>query len=149
MEIPTRFEFDDNIGAFWVPDTLPPPGEPIEVEYRLHWSLDSLAPPAGFVRSTRHGKAAYYEPGLERFVVDFDGKKLKALNAGTPLEPRVVVGAGATLNHASVQKNPINGTWRVAFTIRPDGSGRPVELRCYLRQGNDTLTETWSYLWPP
>lgn len=23
MEIPTRSEFDDNIGAFWVPDTLP------------------------------------------------------------------------------------------------------------------------------
>jgi glucans biosynthesis protein len=48
-----------------------------------------------------------------------------------------------------MQKNPINGTWRVAFTIPPDGSGRPVELRCYLRLGDDTLTETWSYLWPP
>jgi len=149
MEIPTRFEFDDNIGAFWVPDTPPPPGEPIEVEYRLHWSLDSLAPPAGFVRSTRHGKAAYYEPGLERFVVDFDGERLQAAKAGTGIEHRVEVGAGATLNHAAVQKNPINGTWRVAFTIRPDGSGRPVELRCFLRQGNDTLTETWSYLWQP
>jgi glucan biosynthesis protein len=69
-----------------------PPIEPIEVEYRLHWSLDSLAPPAGFVRSTRHGKAAYYDPGLERFMVDFDGAQLQALNAGTAIEHRVAVG---------------------------------------------------------
>ncbi len=149
VEIPTATEFDDNIVAFWVPEKLPPPGEPIELEYRLHWFLDQLGPPAGFVRSTRHGKTAYYEAGMERFVVDFDGRELQTLKADAPLAKIVTVGEGAKLNHASLQKNPVNGTWRVAFTVRPDGSGRPVELRCHLQRGPDTLTETWSYLWQP
>jgi glucans biosynthesis protein len=74
---------------------------------------------------------------------------LHALQADAPVEHEVSVGDGATLNHSSLQKNAINGTWRVAFTIKPDGSGRPVELRCFLRKPSETLTETWSYLWQP
>jgi glucans biosynthesis protein len=149
VELPTINEFNDNIVAFWVPEKLPAPGEPIDVEYRLHWFLDQIQPPAGIVRATRHGKSAPYEPGLERFVVDFDGAQLQALSAKTKLEHMVSVGEGAKLNHATLQKNPINGTWRVAFTIKPDGTGRPVELRCFIRRGGNALTETWSYLWQP
>ena len=149
VEIPTTTEFDDNIVAFWVPEKLPPPGEPIEVEYRLHWSLDQMGPPAGYVRTTRHGKTAYYEPGMERFVVDFAGRELASLAADAKLEHVVTVGEGAKLNHSSLQKNPLNGTWRVAFTVKPDGSNRPVELRSYVKRGGDALTETWSYLWQP
>jgi len=149
VEIPTATEFEDNIVVFWVPEKSPAPGESVDFEYRLHWFLDQIGPPAGVVRSTRHGKSAYYEPGLERFVVDFDGRQLQALQADASVEHEVSVGDGATLNHSSLQKNAINGTWRVAFTIKPDGSGRPVELRCFLRKPPETLTETWSYLWQP
>jgi glucans biosynthesis protein len=86
---------------------------------------------------------------MERFVVDFAGDALRGKAADSAVEPVVNVGAGATLHHAAGQKNPINGTWRLAFTVRPDGTGRPVELRAFLRQGDDVLTETWSYLWQP
>lgn len=149
VEIPTTTEFDDNIVAFWVPEKLPPPGEPIDVEYRLTWGLGQIAPPAGFVRATRHGKSARYEPGFERFVIDFAGKQLEALGADAKIEQVVSVGVGGKLNHAALQKNAINGTWRVAFTVKPDGSGRPIELRCFLKRGAQALTETWSYLWQP
>src|SRR5262249_39109828 len=37
VEIPTTDEFNDNIVAFWVPEKPPSPGEPVEIEYRLHW----------------------------------------------------------------------------------------------------------------
>ncbi|MBL9190345.1 MAG: glucan biosynthesis protein [Opitutaceae bacterium] len=149
VEIPTTTEFDDNIVAFWVPEKLPPPGEAIEVEYRLTWGLGKIGPPAGFVRATRHGKSARYEPGFERFVIDFAGAPLEALGAEAKLEHAVTVGDGGKLNHAALQKNSINGTWRVAFTVKPDGSGRPIELRCFLKHGTKVLTETWSYLWQP
>jgi glucans biosynthesis protein len=115
----------------------------------MHWFTDKQVSPAGYVRSTRHGKSAHYEPGFERFVVDFEGSQLKALPAGTKIEHLVTVNGGGKLNHSSLQKNPINRTWRVAFTVKPDGSGKPVELRCFLRRGTDALTETWSYLWQP
>jgi len=149
VELPTKDEFNDNIVAFWCPEKLPAVGEPIEVEYRLHWHREQALPPAGFVRATRHGKSAYYEPGLHRFIVEFDGRELQASAADTKMEHLISVGEGAKLNHSTLQKNALNGTWRVAFTIRPDASGRPVELRCFLRQGSDAVTETWSYLWQP
>lgn len=149
VEIPTTTEFDDNIVVFWVPEKAPLPGEAIEIEYRLTWGLKNIGPPAGFVRSTRHGKSARHEPGFERFVVDFDGAHLQALGPDAKLEHVLSVGDGAKLNHAALQKNPVNGTWRVAFTVRPDGTGRPVELRCFLRQPAQVVTETWSYLWQP
>lgn len=149
LEIPTRSETDDNIAALWVPARAPAAGEAVDLEYRLHWSLDGIAPPAGFVRATRHGNSAIYEPGFERFAVDFDGANLRALGPEADVGHALTIGAGAALRHAGVQRNPINGTWRVAFMLKPDGSGRPVELRCFLKAGSDTLTETWSYLWQP
>ncbi len=149
VELPTKDEFNDNVVAFWSPEKLPPLGEAVEVEYRLHWFLNQIGPPAGFVRATRHGKSAYYEPGLQRFVVDFDGTQLQSLGAESGIEHVLTVGDTALLNHGALQKNTVNGTWRVAFTLKPDGSGRPVELRCFLRRSGQVLTETWSYLWQP
>jgi periplasmic glucans biosynthesis protein len=149
VEIPTTRETDDNIVAFWVPEKLPAPGEPIEFEYLMHWFTEKVTSPAGYVRSTRHGKSAHYEPGFERFVIDFAGAQLKTLKADAKIDHVVSVSGGGTLNHSSLQKNPINGTWRVAFTVKPDGSGKPVELRCFLRKTPDALTETWTYLWQP
>ncbi|MBI5691714.1 MAG: glucan biosynthesis protein [Verrucomicrobia bacterium] len=149
VEIPTAAEIDDNIVAFWVPEELPGTGEPLEFRYRLRWFLDGVGPPGGAVRATRRGRSAIYEPGFERFVVDFDGRELQALAAGAVVEPVVTVGTGARLHHATAQKNPINGSWRAAFTLRPDGTGQPVELRCFLRRDGKAMTETWSYLWQP
>lgn len=149
LELPTSDETNDNIVAFWAPDRLPPPGEPVEFEYRLHWYLDQINPPAGKAVATRHGRSRTHEPDLERFFVDFDGTYLSKQGADPAIEPEVTVGEGAKLTHTSVQKNPFNGTWRVAFSLRPDGSGRPVELRCFLRKTPHVLTETWSYLWQP
>ena len=66
-----------------------------------------------------------------------------------PFVKTMPTGAGAKLTHSIVQKNPYNNTWRAAFAIQPDGSGRPVELRCFLKKPKQVLSETWSYLWQP
>ncbi len=148
LELPTENEFNDNIVAMWVPERLPPPGEALELEYKLHWCLDQIRPPAGYVVATRHGHSPN-ETGLERFVVDFDGKYLNNQRADPAIEHVLTVGDGATLVHSSLQKNIYNGTWRVSFALKPDGSKKPVELRCFLRKPPHVLTETWSYLWQP
>jgi glucans biosynthesis protein len=149
VELPTTDETSDNIVAFWKPESLPPPGSPIAFEYNLHWFLDEVRPPGGYVVATRHGRSRTQEPDLERFVVDFDGPELRRLDADPKVEPVVTVGRGGLLVHATAEKNPFNGTWRVAFALRPPGPGQPVELRCFLRKAPDVLTETWSYLWRP
>jgi glucans biosynthesis protein len=149
VEIPTADEFNDNIVAFWVPEQAPAPGEPLELDYKIHWCLDQIRPPAGFVVATRRGRSAAQQPELDRFFVDFDGPYLHAQPADPAIEPVLTVGAGGTLAQASLAKNPFNGTWRVSFGVKPDGSGRPIELRCFLRKGPHALTETWSYAWQP
>jgi glucans biosynthesis protein len=151
VEIPTPDETSDNIVAFWVPASPPPPGEPLEFEYRLHWFLDGgKRPPAGYTAATRISRVQK-EPASTRFLVDFDGSYLNAQRADPAIEPIVSVGEGAVLlpDTVTLQKNPYNGSWRVTFALKPDDSGRAVELRCFLRKTPHVLTETWSYLWNP
>jgi periplasmic glucans biosynthesis protein len=149
VELHAPDETYDNITAFWVPETLPQPGEPIELTYELHWFIDQIHPPAGYVVGTRLGRTATQETDLERFVVDFDGAYLAKDGPDPQVEAVVTVGTGAKFVNSTIQKNPFNGTWRVAFAIKPDGTGHPVEMRCFLRKQPHVLTETWSYLWQP
>ena len=149
LELPAPDETHDNIVAFWVPEHLPPAGEPIEFEYKLHWGLDQIHPPAGFAAGTRDGISRTHEPELERFVVDFDGAYLRQQKKDPAIEATVDVGAGAKLVYQTLQKNPYNNTWRLGFGIKPDGSGKPVELKSVLHKQTHVLTETWTYLWQP
>lgn len=148
VELPTTNEFNDNVVAYWTPERMPAPGEGLELEYRLHWFMNQIHPPAGYVLATRHGRRQE-EPKFERFVVDFDGPYLNRQPADPAIEPVLSVSDAAKLVHVGIQKNVFNGSWRVSFALEPDGSGRPVELRCFLRKPPHVLTETWSYLWQP
>lgn len=144
-ELSTRDEYLDNIVAFWTPEKLPSPGEPIEFEYRLHWLLESRRGPAGMARATYHHRTGEDE----RFLVEFAGATLNERGADAPPEAVVTAREGAKITHTSVQKNPYDGSWRVAFVVRAVPPGRPIELRCFLRAAPHVLTETWSYLWQP
>jgi glucans biosynthesis protein len=151
IELHTPDETNDNIVACWVPAELPAPGTAIEFSYNLHWAEDQVQPPGGRVVATRHGRSRTFEPDLERFVIDFDGAALRRRGPdGSRVEAVVSVGEGALLAHdPTAEKNPYNGTWRAAFALQPMPGGRPVELRCFLRDSRNVLTETWSYLWQP
>jgi periplasmic glucans biosynthesis protein len=152
VEIPTPDETNDNIVAFWVPEKLPATGEPVRFEYNLHWFLEQTGgkrPPAGYVVNTRLGRSKTHEQDLQRFWIDFDGTYLRGAPPKTPVEAVITAGSGATIVHHTVEKNAFNNTWRVAFALKPDGSGKPVELRCFLKREPHILTETWSYLWTP
>jgi periplasmic glucans biosynthesis protein len=58
------------------------------------------------------------------------------------------VGQGGQLVQQSVVRNPVTGGWRLAFQIKR-ARGKPLELRAYLQNGQDILTETWSYQLEP
>ncbi len=149
VELPTANEFLDNMVAFWTPEQLPAPGEAVELEYKLHWFTDQIRPPAGYVASTRRGRASNDGAGIEHFTIEFDGPYLSKQGPDPTIEPDISVGEGATLVNQNIQKNPYNNRWRVTFAIKADGSGKSVNLRCYLRKPPHVLTETWSYLWQP
>ena len=50
----------------------------------------------------------------------------------------------AELLDQHVTKNPEIGGWRLSFHIRPK-TRDAIELRAFLEEGGEVLTETWSY----
>lgn len=147
IELPTPDETMDNIVAFWTPEKSPAIGEPYTFEYDLHWLTDlGKRPPAGYVIATRPS-TVMNRPDLKRFVIDFGGPLLARTTEG--IEGSVSVGEGATFVGVNAQRNANDNSWRLAFEIKPDGSGKPVELRAFLRKGEDVVSETWSYRWQP
>lgn len=147
VEIPSQKETNDNIVAYWIPRTLPPAGQPIELAYKISFqSEDPIEASVGRVTATRVGIGDKDE--LRRFVIDFDGAKLKALPADTAVKPVISVGQDGQLVQQNIVKNSVTGGWRVAFQIKPS-KNKPLEMRAFLQHNQDVLTETWSYLLEP
>lgn len=149
LEINTADETNDNIGAFWVPDALPPVGQPIEYEYKLHWFTDQMRPPVAEVIATRMGMSRTHDQDVQHFWIDYDSPYLRKLPIGSGMEAVVGVPDGVKLAYWGAQKNPHNNTWRLSFGVKTDGTKKPMELRCFLRKDEVVLSETWTYFWQP
>ena len=150
VQIPSPDESNDNIVAYWVSDMPPQPKLPWDVEYRLLWQKDADArPPLAWVAQTRRGHGSEKLPensiGL---IVDFEGPVFKKLPADARLEGVVSGDANIEILRRHTYRNEVTGEWRVALAVRRLDNGKPAELRAYLRNGNDTVSETWSYILP-
>ena len=147
VEIPTTSDTNDNVVAYWVPEKAPAPGDVATFSYTMYWyGEDANRPPGGRTIASRRDSGTGKE--TQRFVIDFAGKKLAAIPADRVLRGVVTVLGGdesAEVLEQHVVKNPFTGGWRLTFEVRPKKRG-PVELRAFLDQGGETLTETWSYV---
>jgi glucans biosynthesis protein len=150
--LPTPNETNDNVVAYWVPERLPAPGEPLDLAYRLHWQGARIVrqPPGAWVTQSRVGRG-YRELAADeqQFMVDFMGPSLATLPPSAPV--RAVV--SAPMNGEVLETNAYHveatGAWRMMVLVKQLESTQPVELRGYLQHGSDVLTETWSNLLPP
>lgn len=150
VQIPTPDETNDNIVAYWVPDTPPKPHEPYALDYRISWQKDNEArPPSSWVVQTRRGKAYSKHPddsiGL---LLDFDGPALRQLPPDAKLQAVVSVDANGQLTENTLYRNTVTGTWRQSIHVRRLDKDKPIELRSYLRNGANAISETWSYVLP-
>jgi glucans biosynthesis protein len=146
VEIPTASDVNDNVVVYWVPEKPPTPAEPASFAYTLSWYGDEpTLPPAGRVVATRRDSGT--REGAQRFVIDFEGKNLSAIPGDRVLRGVVSVQGGddaGELLDQHVVKNVLTGGWRLSFQVRP--KKRPLELRAFLEEAGETLTETWSYV---
>ena len=151
VQIPVPDETNSNIVAYWVPDKVPQPKEPLDLEYRLLWQKDpDMRPPHSWVAQTRRGRGYTRNPdGSIGFVVDYAGPALNKLPADVKVEAAVSVDANGELLQHTAYRNETTGGWRLTLRLRRLDDGKPVELRANLRAGNNILSETWSYLLPP
>jgi len=146
VEIPTNADINDNVVTYWVPKQPAKPGEPFGFAYTMSWyGEDPARPPGGRTFATRRDTGRI--DGAQRFVIDFAGGKLKDIPADRVLRGVVTVVGGADvaeLLDQHVVKNPEIGGWRLSFHIRPK-TRDAIELRAFLEEGGEVLTETWSY----
>ena len=151
VQSPAPDETSDNIVAYWVPENLPAPREPYDFEYRMRWQKDSDArPPHAWVVQTRrgHGLLRKGDTSIALFV-DFAGPALRKLGRDAKVEAVVSADSNAQIIEREIYRHDVTGGWRMALRVRRLDEGKAVELRGFLRSGNRTLSETWSYLLPP
>lgn len=149
VQIPTPDEFNDNIVAYWVPETLPPVGTGMDFSYHLHWQMtEDTRPPTGWVVQSRRGQGSPGDDSL-RFVVDFDGPRLRELPEDAKLLGAIWLNDNGALMEREVTRHPVTGVWRLSFRFRRQDAEQPVEIRAFLKNDEDVLSETWSYLLPP
>lgn len=156
VQIPTPDETNDNIVAYWMPDAIARPGQPVNVEYRMYWQKDTeKKPPLAWVTQTRigHGYRARVDDTIG-MMIDFDGSALKKLPANAKVEGTVESDGNGKIVSVSTRRNDVTGGWRIEVKLRRSEDNKPVELRGFLRNAAQngpgaTLSETWSYILPP
>jgi glucans biosynthesis protein len=152
VQFPASDETDDNAVAYWVPATLPAPGQPLDLSYRMAWQMKSArTPPQSWVVQSRrgHGFSKIKLPPDEfQFVLDFDGPALRGLDPKTAVEAVFTGDRNAKVLYSNAHLNDATGGWRATLRFKRLDADKPVELRAFLKTSNETVSETWSYLLP-
>lgn len=144
VELPTPDETNDNIVAFWTPDSPPPIGQPWTWQYRLHWCNTSPEPATlSHVTSTRRGHP--YQSDDSYFVLEFTPVEGASLTARP--EADISAGDGAILREYHIMPNPDTSGWRVSLRLKLKPGAQATDLRCQLFLQGKPVSEQWNYLW--
>ena len=144
VEIPTEYEFNDNIVAFWRPsDPLLPTEHGHKFAYWLHWG--ELPPDQGasaLVYATRSGRSIHDENKRD-MVVDF-------VSGQRWTEPLAIEGSVGGQPIAGIAPQELAGEniMRVAFTFTPPEE-ELLELQLQLVGSDGPVSEQWLYRWTP
>jgi glucans biosynthesis protein len=154
VQIPTDSEKNENIVSYWVPASLPKSGSSMSISYQMKWGSPDIArPPLARVVATRTATIEGKEGKM--YLIDFQGEKLSSLSKDAEVEADIGVGDGDVIEQ-HIEKHSFSDGWRLVFQVkkkegpldRVTPGNQPLELRAFLRQGDDVLTETWTYVDP-
>lgn len=158
VEIPTNDETNDNIVAFWTPDQLPEAGKEMNFNYTITFSRDEDKlhdPDNAYVMQTRRSTGDVKQSNLIRrpdgtiaFVVDFTGAEMKKLPQNTPVTVQASIDDNGEIVESSTRYNPVIKGWRLMLRIQVKDVKKITEMRAALVNGDQTLSETWSYQLP-
>ena len=151
LQFHTPNETHDNIGAYWVPDKVAAPGQPMDFSWRVTITDQKPLPPGAWVVQSRFGygyREGKLPPGRMQFHLDFAGPALQGL-AEEEVEAVATGNSNVRDMRVIAQPNPAVQGWRVTLDYERANPKHPVELRAFLRAGSRTLSETWSHALPP
>lgn len=144
VEIPTPSEANDNIVAYWRPQTPLQPNVPHSFGYQLSWPNDTPLP-AKICRVIRSAFGLKLGTSTPEMVIDYVG-----LPAGIDVEAikNIVIDtffSDATLVETVVQPHSENG-FRVFVSFNTNGA-RMTEIRVQPKYKGAVLGETWLFRW--
>ncbi|MGJ3230525.1 MAG: glucan biosynthesis protein G [Oceanicaulis sp.] len=139
VEIPSDFEGNDNIVAYWRPAGGLAVGAEHRFAYRLTWP-DDVAPGAGLGAVVRSAFGRRLTDRRAQLVIDWTNPRGSAIEDVT-LEVSL---SGGTGHETHVSPNPVIGGYRVHLTL---GSDLPAvtEIRVRPFARGETIGETWLY----
>jgi len=151
VQIPSPYETNDNVVAYWIPRDPPQQGQAFEMEYQVLWQKNTpTRPPTSWVTQTRRGPGYQSHPEETAFFfhIDFEGPALKKLAEKAKVEAIFSTDLNGEIAEKIVQRNPVTEGVRVSLKVRRLDPTKPIELRGFLREAEETVSETWAYILP-
>jgi glucans biosynthesis protein len=153
VELPTPDETHDNIVAYWTPARPYEPGQEVTISYRLRaaTAIGQMHPGGKVVNTFQaparsSGSNGPSDPTHRRFLIDFAGGNLPYY-FGAPEQVQLVPSTSTgQITHTFLMRNGHTNGFRAAIDVKLE-RGQSTDLRAFLRAGNRTLTETWTYPW--
>ena len=152
VQIPTPDETNDNIVAFWKPEDEVSPGDELHYDYTVHFGGPQVTQsPLGRTQASFLGDGMRIgggnEKGAVRLIIDFAGGPLDELKADAPVLGDVSMLQGGELIEQFVEYVAPLQRWRLSILARP-AEDSALSLRAFLKDEEQTLTETWQYELP-
>jgi glucans biosynthesis protein len=138
----------------WVPKAAASAGSSYRLRYRLYWQKDEPFPsPLARCVATRLGRGGQpgqpRPPNVRKFMVEFKGAPLEKLPFGARPEPVLSSSRGQfSYVFTEAVPNGVAGHWRAQFDLTVDGED-PVDIRLFLRNKDEPLSETWLFQYHP
>ncbi|WP_280539128.1 glucan biosynthesis protein G [Chromohalobacter sp. 11-W] len=158
IQIPTPDETNDNIVTLWKPDEAPQAGDELDFNYRMYWTTHEAkfhSPDLSWAGQTRRSQGEVRKDNLVRetdgslaFIVDFKGPGLESIKDGASMQVDASVGDNGELVESRVVPNDAEGGWRMFVRVKRGDDNQPLDIRAYLKDGDERLSETWYYRLP-
>ena len=153
FEMPTTDESNDNVVASWVAADKPPVGKPFEYAYSITSALEfdgltSFGQTLNtFQTSARAlGSTEPNSPTTRRFMIDFNKGDLAYYKDDPGLVKIVASTSAGKILRSYTQLNPFIDGIRATLDVEL-APGETADLRAYLHDGPNVLTETWIFPW--
>ncbi|GBF48556.1 periplasmic glucan biosynthesis protein, MdoG [Leptospira ryugenii] len=144
---PTKQDSDDNVTLLWVPNETPDPGQPLNLEYTIYWN-SSLPKKLAYVHATRINAL---KEGEKLYLIDFKGEIIKSLveSGQNPIPVVESWNEPWEPSNVSVVWIPESEKLRLSFQLPTKLGSKGTELKAYLKNKDDTISEVWTISYEP
>ena len=151
VEIPIPSESNDNIVAYWVPETKPVAGGEMQVEYSITATRDGddlhQMAQATDTRIMRIAAQGDDDTAKTRFILNFAGGDLDYFAKNVANMKANVSTSEGSVENIRIIADPENGGVRVTFDLIHDSGAPSSNLRAFLLYDEQVLSETWTMPW--